>query len=183
MNPKILGKRISETPQILDIMEVANKPKNKKEVFRLNSIISVIHQEGQAYSHVDRFFKRFGILECMKEANIKKIKGFPLATLFQFFFAMIFTHKNFFRHMDEKSMAFGKDIGYRFLNNPQSNWRLLLLKISSKIISDFINPLTGTGRAKVLIVDDSLFSRNRSKKVELIINQYLKWCRWRSTCW
>lgn len=134
----------------------------------MNSIISAFSEDLQTYSHVERFFKRFRVLECMKEANIKKVKGFPLARLFQFLFAMIFTHKNFFRHIDEKNTTFGKDIGYRFLNNPQSNWRLLLLKLSSMIINDFISPLTGMERAKVLIVDDSLFSRNRSKKVELL---------------
>ena len=149
-------------------MELTNKPNTKKEVFRLNSIISTFPKDLQVYSHINRFLKRFNIIELLKEANIKKVKGFPLAVLFQFLFAMIFTHKNFYRHMDEKSTAFGKDIGYRFLNNPQSNWRLLLLKLSSAIINDFVNPLTSVDRTKVLIVDDSLFSRNRSKKVELL---------------
>lgn len=163
-----MSKRISETPQFPDIMELATNQHSKKEVFRLNSIISILPDDLQTYSHVCRFITRFRVLECLKEANIKKIKGFSLAKLFQFLLAMIFTHKNFFRHMDEKSTGFCKDIGYRFLNNPQSNWRLLLLKLSSMIINDFINPLTGLDRAKVLIVDDSLFSRNRSKKVELL---------------
>jgi hypothetical protein len=134
----------------------------------LNSIISVFPEDLQAYTQVGRFFKRFRVIEFLKESNIKKVKGLPLATLFQFLFTMIFTHKNFFRHMGEKHCAFCKDVGYRFLNNPQSNWRLLLLKLSSTIINDFISPLTGVDRAKVLIVDDSLFSRNRSKKVELL---------------
>lgn len=172
MITKISGNTISETPQILGIMELASNQNTKKEVFRLNSIISAYSQDLQAYSHVGRFFKRFRVFECLKEANIKKIKGFPLVALFQFLFAMIFTHKNLYRHMDEKSMAFSKDIGYRFLNNPNSNWRLLLLKIASAIINDFISPLTGKERTKVLIVDDSLFSRNRSKKVELLARVY-----------
>jgi len=70
--------------------------------------------------------------------------------------------------MDEKSTLFGKDIGYRFLNNPDSNWRLFMLKLATAIINTFLEPLTRSDRTKVLIVDDSLFSRNRSKKVELL---------------
>jgi hypothetical protein len=141
-------------------------------VFRLNSIISGLDKDLQTYSHISRFLKRFDVLECLKTANIKKVKGFPLASLFQFLFTLVFTHKNFYRHMDEKSMLFGKDIGYRFLNNPSSNWRLFMLKLAAAIINTFIGPLTGPDRTKVLIVDDSLFSRNRSKKVELLARVY-----------
>lgn len=150
-------------------MEVATQTiNNREEVFRLTSIISGLDKDLQSDSHIIRFFKRFDVSDCLKAANICKVKGFPLLALFQFLFTLVFTHKNFYRHMDEKSTRFGKDLGYRFLNNPNSNWRIFLLKLGAIIINTFMDPLTNPDRPKVLIVDDSLFSRNRSKKVELL---------------
>lgn len=63
---------------------------------------------------------------------------------------------------------FAKDVIYRFLNNPLYDWRRFLLKLSAGIANNFLNPLTKPERVKALIVDDSLYSRNRSKKVELL---------------
>jgi len=61
-----------------------------------------------------------------------------------------------------------KDTAYRFLNSFQYNWRRFLLTLSSKIIRETIEPLTTSSRKNVLILDDSLYSRNRSKAVELL---------------
>lgn len=137
-------------------------------MFRLTSIISALNKDLQTDSHIKRFFKRFDVSGCLKAANIRKVKGYQLLKLFQFLFTIVFTHKNFYRHMSENSTVFGKDLGYRFLNNPNSNWRVFLLKLGANIINTFMDPLTSRDRPKVLIVDDSLFSRNRSKKVELL---------------
>lgn len=40
------------------------------------------------------------------------------------------------------------------------------------IIRDSVSPLTSVDREKVLIFDDSLYSRNRSKAVELLAKVY-----------
>jgi hypothetical protein len=98
-------------------------------VLRLTSIISIHDKDLQTNSHITRFFKRFDVSDCLKASSIGKIKGFPLLGLFQFLFTLVFTHKNFYRHMDEKNALFGKDLGYRFLNNPNSNWQVFLLKL------------------------------------------------------
>ena len=44
--------------------------------------------------------------------------------------------------------------------------------LSSRIIKDAILPLDSKDRANVLIIDDSMFERNRSKKVELLAKVY-----------
>lgn len=44
--------------------------------------------------------------------------------------------------------------------------------LSSRIIKEAIVPLDSQDRANVLIIDDSLFERNRSKKVELLAKVY-----------
>ena len=56
---------------------------------------------------------------------------------------------------------------YRFLNCSQYNWSKRLLLLMTKMIS-FVNSLTSDERKSVLIFDDSLYNRNRSKKVELL---------------
>ena len=56
---------------------------------------------------------------------------------------------------------------YRFLNNNTYNWRRFLLTLSGKVISH-MNLLTKSERVNVLILDDSIIPRNRSKNVELI---------------
>lgn len=60
-----------------------------------------------------------------------------------------------------------KNAIYRFLNNSKYNWRRFLLSLSAATISK-VSTLTGNKRPKVLIVDDSSYERNRSKKVELL---------------
>ena len=44
--------------------------------------------------------------------------------------------------------------------------------VALRIIKTAIAPLTGEDRTNVLILDDSLFERSRSKKVELLAKTY-----------
>ena len=53
------------------------------------------------------------------------------------------------------------------MNSSSINWRRFTLQLASAVIGK-IEPLTQENRRNVLIVDDSLFSRARSKKVELL---------------
>jgi len=66
---------------------------------------------------------------------------------------------------------FGKDVLYDFLRNERFNWRRLLLLMAARAVS-FIDGLTGRDRQKVLIIDDSVIERPRSKKVELLSRVY-----------
>jgi hypothetical protein len=61
-----------------------------------------------------------------------------------------------------------KDTVYRFLNSVHTNWRRFLLLLSSRVISQELEPLTGAANMKVMIADDTLYRRNRSKQVELL---------------
>ena len=61
-----------------------------------------------------------------------------------------------------------KDTAYRFLNSVHTNWRRFLLLLSSRVIRDELEPLTGAANMKVLIADDTLYRRNRSKHAELL---------------
>ncbi|GIO23019.1 IS4 family transposase ISDha5 [Oceanobacillus sp. J11TS1] len=82
---------------------------------------------------------------------------------------MIFEQRNCFRLLESKKSENlpEKDTIYRFLNHSKFAWRRFLLSLSAATISK-VSRLTKSDRLKVLIVDDSAYERNRSKKVELL---------------
>ncbi|NLL66190.1 MAG: transposase [Clostridiaceae bacterium] len=69
--------------------------------------------------------------------------------------------------MNPENLSFKKNTAYRFLNSSTFNWARLLLLLVTLIIEG-INQLTSEDRVSVLIVDDSLYDRSRSNKVELL---------------
>lgn len=66
--------------------------------------------------------------------------------------------------------GFSKNTLYRFLNSMKTNWQRFTVLLSSKIINDFMKPITDEKQKDVFIIDDSLFDRSRSKKTELLAN-------------
>jgi len=62
----------------------------------------------------------------------------------------------------------GKDTVYRFLKSGKIDWTSFLTHIASRIANTSIIPLTNEQRKNVFIIDDSLYERGRSKKVELM---------------
>ena len=68
--------------------------------------------------------------------------------------------------------SFAKDTVYRFMKMTQINWIRFTTVLSSRIIKDAVLPLDSKERANVLILDDSMFERNRSPKVELLAKVY-----------
>ena len=64
--------------------------------------------------------------------------------------------------------AFAQDTVYRFMKRIEINCIRFTTVLSSRIINEAIVPLDSEDRANVLIIDDSMFERNRSKKVELL---------------
>lgn len=126
--------------------------------------------EKQIQSKVDWFFSKNEIGKMLRRSNFGKEKGFSCLYVFRFIFLLVFTGKNLYRTLqsgvDNNSPA--KDTIYRFLNSCQYNWRKFLLLLSSTIIKNTVSPLTSDTRVNVLILDDSLYSRNRSKAVELL---------------
>lgn len=114
-------------------------------------------------------FCELEIFKHLRNANIKRNLGFTCSYLFQLVFCLIFQHKNWFRLLESiKADQFpAKDTVYRFLNYSKFAWRRFLLSFSASAISK-VDQLTDSKRVKVFIIDDSMFERNRSKKVELL---------------
>ncbi|MFD1349682.1 IS4 family transposase [Oceanobacillus caeni] len=126
-------------------------------------------QNNQMPTELKSGFNELEMLKYLRKAGITKGFGFSCAYLFQLLFCLIFEQKNWFRLLESKKSESlpGKDTIYRFLNYSKYNWRRFLLSLSASTISK-VSRLTKNDRPKVLIVDDSAYERNRSKKVELL---------------
>ena len=109
----------------------------------------------------------------MRKANITKNCGIPAYEVFQFLLLLVFQGKNLFRFLNSKhkDQAVSKNTYYRFLNETSYNWKNFLLLLAVKVTAAF-DKLTRPERVKVLVLDDSVIKRNRSKKVELLARVY-----------
>ena len=83
-------------------------------------------------------------------------------------------HLTMFNNMltGRNTPSFAKDTVYRLMKMIQINWIRFTTLLSARIIKEAIVPLNSENRVNVLIIDDSLFERKRSKKVELLAKIY-----------
>lgn len=136
----------------------------------------MIYQNDQTENTQNKFSKAISELKLgklLRASNITKNCGVSAYEVFQFLLLLVFQGKNLFRFLNSKhkDQAVSKNTYYRFLNNPSYNWKKFLLLLATKVTSAF-DKLTRPERVKVLILDDSVIKRNRSKKVELLAKVY-----------
>jgi hypothetical protein len=137
----------------------------------------------QTDSTVLSFFRRFELNRILDICGIRKKKGLPSWDIVLCLISMVFTNKSISALDKEENLPCGKSSLFRFLDNPRYCWRKVVLLFSLKILFTFVKPAAGKENRlfEVLIVDDTLYPRNRSKKVELLSrrhdhnsNQYVK---------
>ncbi len=141
----------------------------------MNTSITQNNQNDKQISKsIRRFFTRFHLSSALKAANAYKKKGTPAAEIFQYLFLLIFSNRSMYMNLltGRNTPAFAKDTVYRFMKMLQINWIRFTTLLSSRIIKEAVTPLDSSDRANVLIIDDSMFERNRSKKVELLAKVY-----------
>ncbi len=138
------------------------------------SITQANQNDKQISKSIKRFFTRFHISSALKAANAYKKKGIPVVEVFQYLFLLIFSNRSMYMSLitGRNTPGFAKDTVYRFMKMLQINWIRFTTLLGSRIIRDAIVPLDSEERKNVLIIDDSLFERNRSKKVELLAKTY-----------
>lgn len=126
-------------------------------------------QNNQLQKELKSVFRELEIVKHLRKAGITKKFGFTTSYLFQLVFCLIFHHKSWFTLLNSKKgdRYPAKDSVYRFLNHSKFAWRRFLTYLSVHAIQK-VEQLTDTKRPKVFIIDDSMFDRNRSKKVELL---------------
>lgn len=123
-------------------------------------------------SEQSRFSKLFASLhigKALRHAGISKSFGLSSLAVFQIVFSLVFEGKNWFRLLesDRRADLPGKDVIYRFLNQASFAWRRFLQTLSLRTVQGFESLISST-RVRVFIIDDSVLSRNRSKKAELL---------------
>ena len=138
------------------------------------SITQATQNDKQISKSIKRFFTRFHVSSALKSANAYKKKGIPVTEVFRYLFLLVFSNRSMYMDLitGRNTPAFAKDTVYRFMKMPQINWIRFTTVLSSRIIKDAVLPLDSKERANVLILDDSMFERNRSKKVELLAKVY-----------
>lgn len=134
------------------------------------SITQNTQNDNQISKTIRKFFTRFHVSSALKSANAYKGKGIPAMEIFQYLFLLIFSNRSMYMDLltGRNTPAFAKDTVYRFMKMIQINWIRFTTILSGRIIKEAILPLDSEYRANVLIIDDSMFERNRSKKVELL---------------
>ena len=138
------------------------------------SITQATQNDKQISNSIKKFFKRFHVSSALKASNAYKKKGVPVMEIFQYLFLLIFSNRSMYMNLitGRNTPAFAKDTVYRFMKMIQINWIRFTTILSARIIKDAIIPLDSEDRANVLIIDDSMFERNCSKKVELLAKVY-----------
>lgn len=122
----------------------------------------------QLQSRIASFFDTFTVGTLLNTCGIRKTRGASPLAIFQAIFMLPFQGDNFFRGIVLKDdVGFGKDAAYELLETPKYNWRAFMLKLAT-LVCRFCEALTSDQRIKVLIADDSIYDRGRSKKVELL---------------
>lgn len=133
------------------------------------TMIKQLDDKMQLPNELNAAFNELGILKYLRQAGITKNLGFSCSDLLKLVFCLIFQHRNWFRLLEggRASGLPGKDAVYRFLNHSRFAWRRFLALLSGDAMAR-MEKLTATSRVKVLIIDDSMYERNRSKAVELL---------------
>jgi hypothetical protein len=136
------------------------------------SILPKSSASEQITSKVDHFFREQRIGSLLKQSNFVKECGFTCLEILKFVFLLVFNQKNLYQTLlkGDSATHLGKDTVYRFLNSSRYNWRRFLLLLGNQLIDTKLAPLTSEDRVNVFILDDSLYSRARSKAVELLAN-------------
>ena len=136
----------------------------------MSSIPQITDSGNSVSDFATKFIKRFHIGRLLFKCNAGKEKGIPAMDIFRYLFCMMFSDRSIYMQMKTGTFegAFSKNTIYRFLNDARINWQRFTILLSAEIICRFMKPLTDEKRKDVFIVDDSLFDRSRSKKVEML---------------
>jgi hypothetical protein len=119
-------------------------------------------------NRIASFFDNYQVGSLLNRSGIRKLKGVTALQLFTSIFMLAFEGTNFFRGIvTNAGLNFKKDAAYTLLRNPCHNWRGFMAKLVVRAVT-VLDLLTDKDREKVLMFDDSLYDRSRSKAVELL---------------
>ena len=123
------------------------------------------YEEKTRSQSIIRFAKEFGVGSLLKQSNIRKAKGVGVLTIFILLLNTAFSGKPLSKMLSDLEMPGSKDVFYRFMNSTSANWYKFIRLLAARIIAKARIFYEGIG---VLILDDTLHKRARSKNVELL---------------
>lgn len=118
-------------------------------------------------SWLNAWTKKFCSPTVLCQAGIHKRSGYSAYRLLQLFLALRFSNNKVYRFQREDTHLPERSAFYEFLAQKRYNWERLVFTVAQQLLA-FFTPLTDSRRDRVLILDDSSYKRNRSKKVELL---------------
>lgn len=114
------------------------------------------------------FFKACGLSEALQKSNCYKEKGIPVAAIVEYLFCLVFRNRSAYADILLGGTGLRKDTIYRLLNSVRANWVKFTTFLAARLIREKLEPLTSEKRRKAFVIDDSIYERERSKKVELL---------------
>lgn len=129
--------------------------------------------EQQIASVTQRFAKKFRVGSLLRRCNAGKQKGIPVVRVFLAVLAVVFSGCSMYlnQRLGKWTERMSKNTVYRFLNDSRINWERMMLETAVRA-AEFLAPLTSEERTNVLIVDDTIYTRDRSKQSELLSRVY-----------
>ena len=142
-----------------------------------------IKQEKEGQQRFMGAMKTLGIAALLGRSNIRKESrkqgsekdGSKRSAyeLFKMLLLLVFQGENLFRFLssDKGETACSKNSYYRFLEDCHANWNRFVMLLAARVIT-YYSRLTRPERIKMFVLDDSVISRERSKKTELLSHVY-----------
>lgn len=124
--------------------------------------------ENELTPMIGAFFRTFNIVSLLRASGAYKQSGIPVVVVFQRLFALVFSGRTLFMSLKTAYCHAGKDTFYRFINSCHINWFRFTTMLSATVINRLIVGATDETRVNVFIVDNTVYTRGRSKKVELL---------------
>ena len=124
--------------------------------------------ENELTPMIGAFFRTFRVASLLRAAGAYKQSGIPVISIFLNLFTIAFSGRSLFMSLRGEKIDIAKDTFYRFLNSSRINWFKFTTMLSAEIINKLIYGATKEDRVNVFIVDDTVYTRGRSKKVELL---------------
>ena len=138
----------------------------------MNSLSEKANNEKNILKSISCFCKKYAVGASLKKSNAYKTKGTPVMQVFIYLLQLVYTKKSMYMNIlnGTHDASFERDVVYRLLNSSCINWATFLLSLAVCIITGNISGLTSPNRVNAIVVDDTLYSRSRSKRVELLAN-------------
>lgn len=137
----------------------------------MRNIVSLLKESSKNFDKICESGKRLISSSLLSKCGFRKEKGLPCKTIMTDLLLLAFENKSLYQKAGkDKEMNGNLKTYYRFLGNSKHQWEKLLYEIAEKVVFE-ISKLTDH-RRHVLVIDDSLYERPCSKKVELSAWQF-----------